>query len=106
MSSANWRPASTRWLDGFNGVIIINPTEQTLFEYGQIIKKQVSLEEKLRDMQGKPAMTLDGHRVTLSANIEQTEDAWWRVRANGAEGVGLFRTEYLFINQQHAPDRK
>ncbi len=89
-------------LDGFNGVIIINPTEQTLFEYGQMIRKQVSLEEKLKDVQDKPAMTLDGHRVTLSANIEQTEDAV-EVRANGAEGVGLFRTEYLFINRNTLP---
>ncbi len=62
-------------LDGFNGVIIINPTDQTLFEYGQIIRKQVSLEEKLRDIQDKPATTLDGHRVILSANVEQAADA-------------------------------
>src|SRR6266404_1127970 len=50
-------------LDGFNGVIIANPTDQTLYEYGQIIRKQVSLQEKLRDMLLKPAVTLDGHRV-------------------------------------------
>jgi len=89
-------------LDGFNGVIIVNPTDQTLFEYGQIIRKQVSLEEKLRDMQDKPATTLDGHRVILSANVEQAADAV-EVRANGAEGVGLFRTEYLFINRNTLP---
>jgi phosphoenolpyruvate-protein phosphotransferase (PTS system enzyme I) len=89
-------------LDGFNGVIIINPTDQTLFEYGQIIKKQTSLEEKLRDMQDKPATTLDGTRIVLSANIEQAADAE-QVRANGAEGVGLFRTEFLFINRQTLP---
>src|SRR5581483_8208454 len=42
-------------LDGFNGVVIVNPTDQTLFEYGQITRKQVTLEEKLRDVQAKPA---------------------------------------------------
>jgi phosphotransferase system enzyme I (PtsI) len=89
-------------LDGFNGVIIINPTDQTLHEYGQIIKKQTSLEEKLRDMQDKPAITLDGTSVTLSANVEQAADAE-QVRANGAEGVGLFRTEFLFINREILP---
>jgi phosphotransferase system enzyme I (PtsI) len=89
-------------LDGFNGVVIVNPTDQTLFEYGQIIRKQVSLEEKLRDIQDKQAMTLDGHRVTLSANVEKATDAA-EVRANGAEGVGLFRTEYLFINRTTLP---
>lgn len=89
-------------LDGFNGLIIINPTDQTLFEYGQLIRRQVSLEEKLRDQTGKPAVTLDGRRVTLSANIEQAEDAEAVVDC-GAEGVGLFRTEYLFINRETLP---
>ncbi|MDB6125562.1 MAG: phosphoenolpyruvate--protein phosphotransferase [Pedosphaera sp.] len=89
-------------LDGFNGVIIINPTDQTLFEYGQIIRKQVTLQEKLRDIQFKPAVTLDGHRITLSANVEQPADSV-EVIANGGEGVGLFRTEYLFINRETMP---
>ena len=86
-------------LDGFNGVIVVNPTDQTLFEYGQLIRKQVTLEEKLRDIEHKPAVTLDGQRVTLSANVEQASDTE-AVLACGAEGVGLFRTEYLFINRE------
>jgi phosphoenolpyruvate-protein phosphotransferase (PTS system enzyme I) len=89
-------------LDGFNGMLIINPTEQTLFEYGQIVRKQATLEEKFHDILLKPAVTLDGHRVILSANIEQAQDAE-QVKANGAEGVGLFRTEYLFINRERLP---
>jgi phosphotransferase system enzyme I (PtsI) len=89
-------------LDGFNGTVIINPTDQTLFEYGQLIRKQVTLEEKLRDVLDKPAVTLDNHRVLLSANIEQAGDAE-SVKASGAEGVGLFRTEYLFINRDSPP---
>ncbi len=89
-------------LDGYNGLIIVNPTDQTLFEYGKLIRKQVTLEETLRDILDKPAVTLDGHRVTLSANVERADDAE-AVRANGAEGVGLFRTEYLFINRESMP---
>jgi phosphotransferase system enzyme I (PtsI) len=89
-------------LDGFTGVIVVNPTDQTLFEYGQLIRKQVSLQEKLRDILLKPAVTLDGRRVCLSANIENPGDAE-AVKANGAEGVGLFRTEYLFINRELPP---
>ena len=89
-------------LDGFNGVVVLNPTDQTLFEYGQIIRKQVTLQEKLRDILLKPAVTLDGHRVFLSANVEQAGDAE-SVTSNGAEGVGLFRTEYLFINRDTLP---
>ncbi|HEX4644260.1 MAG TPA: phosphoenolpyruvate--protein phosphotransferase, partial [Verrucomicrobiae bacterium] len=92
-------------LDGFNGILITNPTDQTLFEYGQIIRKQVSLQEKLRDLQDKPAVTLDGHRIILSANLEQPRDTE-EVLANGAEGVGLFRTEYLFINRPTLPSEE
>ena len=89
-------------LDGYNGQLIINPTDQTLFEYGQLIRKQDTLKEKLRDTLDKPAVTLDGVRITLSANIEKASDAE-AVKSCGAEGVGLFRTEYLFINRDRLP---
>ncbi|HKI69882.1 MAG TPA: phosphoenolpyruvate--protein phosphotransferase, partial [Verrucomicrobiae bacterium] len=89
-------------LDGYNGIIIVHPTDQTLFEYGQLVRKQVTLEEKLRDAISQPAVTLDGQHVSLSANIEQAEDGD-TVLACGAEGVGLFRTEYLFINRDSLP---
>jgi len=89
-------------LDGFNGVIIVNPTDQTLFEYGQLARKQLSLEEKLREVLTQPAVTLDNHRVLLSANVEQAADAE-AVKAGGAEGIGLFRTEYLYINRDSPP---
>ncbi len=92
-------------LDGINGVLVINPTDKTLSEYRELIRKQVILQEKLRDTQLKPAITLDGHRVFLSANIEQPADAE-QVKANGAEGVGLFRTEYLFIGSERPPDEE
>ena len=89
-------------LDGVNGVIIVNPTEQTLFEYGQLAQRQKSLDEKLRDLLPQPAVTLDGHRVILSGNIEHPDDSE-AILKSGAEGVGLFRTEYLFINQEELP---
>jgi len=92
-------------LDGFNGLIIVNPTDQTLFEYGQLVRRQVSLEEKLRDLLPQPAVTLDAHHVPLLANIEQADDAD-SVKASGAEGVGLFRTEYLFINRGAPPSEE
>ncbi|MCU0783354.1 MAG: phosphoenolpyruvate--protein phosphotransferase [Verrucomicrobia bacterium] len=89
-------------LDGFNGVVVIHPTDQTLFEYGQIVRRQATLEEKLREVVGQPAVTLDNHRVCLSANVEQVGDTD-AVKAAGAEGIGLFRTEYLFINRDAPP---
>jgi phosphotransferase system enzyme I (PtsI) len=92
-------------LDGYNGLIIINPTDQTLWEYGQLVRKHVTLEEKLREVQDKPALTLDGLRLVLSANVEQPSDTE-AVIASGAEGVGLFRTEYLFINREMPPSEE
>ena len=92
-------------LDGYNGLLIVNPTDQTLFEYGQLVRKRVNLQEKLRDIRDEPAITLDGVRVRLSANIEQAADAE-HVRACGAEGVGLFRTEYLFLNRETLPSEE
>ena len=92
-------------LDGYNGVIIVNPTDQTLFEYGQLVRRHVSLEEKLHNLQEKPSVTIDGHRIILSANIEQADDVD-SVIACGAEGVGLYRTEYLFINHTSLPSEE
>ena len=92
-------------LDGYNGQIVINPTDQTFFEYGQLDRKRVTLEEKLRDKLDKPAVTLDGTSIVLSANIEQSSDTE-AVLASGAEGVGLFRTEYLFINRDTLPNEE
>ena len=101
-ASSELRDGQYALLDGYHGQLILNPTDQTLFEYGQLVRRQVSLDEKLRDTIDQPAVTLDGVRLTLSANIESAEDAE-QVRANGAEGVGLFRTEYLFLNSTTLP---
>jgi phosphotransferase system enzyme I (PtsI) len=92
-------------LDGYNGTIIINPTDQTLFEYGQLVKIKASLEEKLHEIQRQPAVTLDGKFIHLSANIEDQNDIEAVIR-HGAEGVGLFRTEFLFISRESAPDEE
>jgi phosphotransferase system enzyme I (PtsI) len=89
-------------LDGYNGTVIVNPTDQTLFEYGQLAKIKASLDEKLREVQHQPAVTLDGKTIHLSANIEDQHDVE-AVLAHGAEGVGLFRTEFLFINRDRLP---
>jgi phosphoenolpyruvate-protein phosphotransferase (PTS system enzyme I) len=89
-------------LDGYNGTLIVNPTDQTLFEYGQLLRRHASIEEKLQAIQSLEAITLDGKKIFLSANIEQSEDIQ-AVKRFGAEGVGLFRTEYLFINRDTLP---
>ena len=89
-------------LDGYNGAIVVNPTDQTLFQYGQLQQHKATLTQKLDEIQRQPAVTLDGKPIHLSANIEDpadTED----VIQHGADGVGLFRTEFLFINREKLP---
>lgn len=92
-------------LDGYNGVVVLNPTEQTLFEYGQLVRRQMTLQEELSELKDKPAVTLDGRKVILSANLETPEDVD-NVKLCGAEGVGLYRTEYLFINRDALPSEE
>jgi phosphotransferase system enzyme I (PtsI) len=89
-------------LDGYNGTLIVNPTDRTLFEYGQLEKNKASLDEKLREILWQPAVTLDSKAIHLSANIEDQFDVE-SVLQHGAEGVGLFRTEFLFINREQLP---
>ena len=89
-------------LDGYSGTVIVNPTDQTLFAYGQLAKVRATLDEKLREVQHQPAVTLDGKTIHLSANIEAQHDVA-SVIEHGAEGVGLFRTEFLFINRESLP---
>lgn len=89
-------------LDGYNGVVAVDPSDQTQFEYGLLIRRKQDLADKLSDLREKPARTLDGVRITLSANIEHPSDTEL-VKEYGAEGVGLFRTEYLFIHRDTLP---
>ena len=92
-------------LDGFNGHLILHPTEQTLFQYGQLARKYRDLQERLQENRALPAVTLDGHQVVLSANIEGPEETP-EVLGCGAEGVGLFRTEFLFLDRKHLPSEE
>ncbi len=92
-------------LDGFTGVVILNPTDQTLFEYGQIERRQKSFEQRLQEIHDQPAVTLDGAQIILSANVEEASDAA-EVKIAGGEGVGLFRTEFLFLNRSTLPSEE
>jgi phosphotransferase system enzyme I (PtsI) len=89
-------------LDGYDGLVILNPSEATLARYGQLAAKRESLLIQIREAIREPAVTRDGRRVVVSGNIEEPQDVA-AVSANGAEGVGLFRTEYLFIDRDAFP---
>ena len=83
-------------LDAKEGTVILNPDEATLKEYEE--KRQKFLEEKaaLQVLLNKPSISVDGHQVELVANIGSPKDMD-NVVANGAEGVGLYRTEFLYM---------
>jgi phosphotransferase system enzyme I (PtsI) len=89
-------------VDGYEGIIILNPTEQTLFRYGQIRRQKNSFEQRVQSSTNLPAVTLDGVNVRLMANIEKVDETGL-VKENGAEGVGLMRTEYLYLNSSRIP---
>jgi phosphotransferase system enzyme I (PtsI) len=89
-------------VDGYDGVVILNPSESTLFRYGKIQEKKKSFEARLLEANRESAVTLDGVAVSLMANIEKVEEVA-QVKAYAAEGVGLYRTEYLFLNSARIP---
>lgn len=89
-------------LDGYSGLLIINPSQSTLYEYGQIEIRHHTIEDRLALLRDKPAQTRDGSRVELTANIEFPDEAA-SARDHGAEGIGLYRTEFLFLNRRDLP---
>jgi len=92
-------------LDGYSGRLILNPSEKTRFEYGRIEQHKEEVEHKLEAIRGTSSTTRDGRHVILSANIELPSEMDV-VAASGAEGIGLFRTEFLFLDKQSLPDEE
>ena len=89
-------------LDGYNGLLVVNPSDQTLWEYGELEIKKTVVEEKLSQLRETASTTRDGHHVILSANIELPDDMEL-VQQSGAEGVGLYRTEFFYLNKAELP---
>jgi phosphotransferase system enzyme I (PtsI) len=87
-------------------VVIVDPSPIILAEYG-FKQRQRDLERgRLQRLRHTPAVTMDGERIELRANIEKPEDAQLALKA-GAVGVGLFRSEFLFMGRQgKLPGRK
>lgn len=92
-------------VDGDEGVVVINPDEETLVRYRSRLERLRAFERELAQLKDLPAETLDGFRVTLAANIELPEEIP-SVLAHGAEGIGLFRTEYLYLNRADLPSEE
>ena len=89
-------------IDGTDGVLILNPSEKSLRKYGRLAAARATIRTGLNHLRDEPAETRDGHRVILSANVELLEEVG-DVKRHGAEGIGLFRSEYLYIARSDLP---
>jgi phosphotransferase system enzyme I (PtsI) len=89
-------------VDGTNGLVIVDPTAETLAYYDELESRRIKVVAKLRELRETRSTTRDGRHIVLSANIELPDDVE-AVAANGAEGIGLYRTEFLYLNRRTLP---
>ena len=92
-------------LDGYSGLLILDPAPETLWHYGELKDRKQRVAEKLSELRETKSMTRDGRHIVLSANIELPNDVD-SVVENGAEGIGLYRTEFLYLNRQTLPSEE
>lgn len=89
-------------LDGTEGVVIINPEEKTIEEYAKRYHETVKEKEYLIKLKDLPAQTVDGHKVKIVCNVDTYKEVD-DILNSGAEGVGLFRTEFMYIDKDELP---
>ena len=92
-------------VDGTKGEIIINPSPETQAIYGEMLAEQRRERSELKALRGVKAKTKDGRSVTLLGNITIPEETK-RLIEYGAEGIGLYRTEFLFMGRRELPDEE
>ena len=89
-------------VDGNRGIVIVNPDEKTIHEYHEYQDEFAELGHKLNTLREKPAITRDGVKVTLLGNIEFPSESE-AVLEKGGDGIGLYRTEFLYLNTVTEP---
>jgi phosphoenolpyruvate-protein phosphotransferase (PTS system enzyme I) len=89
-------------IDGYRGVFILNPSSNTIQEYRELEQSEANLHQQLEELKTKPAITKDGVEIAVLANIELPNEVS-KVLAAGAMGIGLYRTEYLFLTRTDFP---
>jgi phosphotransferase system enzyme I (PtsI) len=92
-------------VDGVSGVVVINPSREIIQEYQERQQIRQRMERDLFQYRDLPAETLDGYRVRILANIELIDEIP-SVLDHGAEGIGLYRTEYLYLNRKDLPSEE
>jgi phosphotransferase system enzyme I (PtsI) len=92
-------------LDGYTGLLIVDPTPETLSYYGEVELRKGLVTKELKGLRETSSTTKDGRHIVLSANIELPSDVE-SVAENGAEGIGLYRTEFLFVNRDTLPSEE
>lgn len=92
-------------LDAINGEVILNPTPEQVAEYQKKAEEFKAEKEALKALKDKESVSTDGHKVLLVGNIGSPKDAEGVVE-NGGEGVGLFRTEFLYMKSEDWPDEE
>ena len=89
-------------IDGFKGILILDPEEEILKEYEKKQQNEKKRQELLQQLKGKPTVTKDGKEIKLYANIGEVKDLG-AVLQNDAAGIGLFRSEFLYLQSDHFP---
>jgi len=89
-------------IDGTHGIVVISPSQKTLKKYETDKERFAAIGKHLLELKNLPCVTLDGKLVELAANIEVPEDVP-SVIAHGAAGIGLYRTEYFYMNRKEPP---
>ena len=98
-------PGDNLILDGISGVVIVNPSESQVLEYQTRARSYLSLELKLKEKAKEPAITKDGKYIKVKGNLEFKEEVR-TVLDHGAEGVGLYRTEFLYLVRKEIPSEQ
>ncbi len=101
----NVRDGESLIVDGNSGVIYINPSREVLQEYDRLERDYLAFNRQLDELRDLPAETLDGHRVTLCANVGLLTDITF-AHNHGAQGIGLYRTEIPFLAHHDFPDEE
>lgn len=103
--SKNVKGGEKAILDGNEGVLIVNPSEKEISKYELLINEQKEKKERLKQIKDKQAISTDGKKIEVSANIGNIEDLRLAIE-NGCDGVGLFRTEFLYMQNSDFPSEE